>query len=370
MEMSDLNVKKEIKVNQEHNVSYINKESAQENEIVATLHIPYEHLKEWYNTRNRATTDSGSYIQLLNSEILGSGLIKIDEGCERIEGRLRRLTSEAKSKYKTVKGGVAYQKLGNTTKQLAVLKGEIVSFQQLEADITALREKNENLEGDNEILKSKCQQLYSELVQAHVQEETATRNLQAAYVDIEKLRHENSALHEKIEILSNLANCENKSGKISEVSNRQQYRKIRVVKTRIEQALWFAESFGLTLDEVSLIDDMGKPHTISFGEKTKKNYQHLPEKEQDKVKAILFIVDKFCIGDAAYHELTLSGNGEDLPRSYLVKQCRGNLNDLCHIERTPGLASGAQLDFKDELITVLRKHIVSLKSKKIIPCTV
>lgn len=82
----------------------------------------------------------------------------------------------------------------------------------------------------------------------------------------------------------------------------------------------------------------------------------MPETEQKKIKEVLLIQDKFCIGEAAYHELTMIASGETLPRSYLVKQCKDSLNQLCHIERTPGNIEGAQVDFYD----ALRKEIKNM----------
>ena len=76
------------------------------------------------------------------------------------------------------------------------------------------------------------------------------------------------------------------------------------------------------------------------------------------MKSVLFVVDKFCIGDAAYHELTMCIGGEDLPRSYLIKQCKDDLNKLCHITKTPGAAAGAQLDFDAKLESVLKKQVI------------
>ena len=94
-----------------------------ESEIVATIHIPLEYLKRWYNRKDRAASsdrENPPYVQLLNSEIIGKSLIKIDEICERKEGKLRRLECEPKAKYIIAKGGVAYRRLGNITKQLVV----------------------------------------------------------------------------------------------------------------------------------------------------------------------------------------------------------------------------------------------------------
>ena len=61
----------------------------------------------------------------------------------------------------------------------------------------------------------------------------------------------------------------------------------------------------------------------------------------------LFLLDKFCVGDSLYHELTMVMDG--LPKSYLVKQRRDQLNDICYIISTPGEAEGAQISFTDLL---------------------
>jgi hypothetical protein len=75
------------------------------------------------------------------------------------------------------------------------------------------------------------------------------------------------------------------------------------------------------------------------------------------VKEILFITDKLCIGEAAYHEITMTDGGEGLPRSYLVKQCKKHIGSLCHVTRTTGKEEGAQLDFQTELKNIIRKQV-------------
>ncbi|CAB4041932.1 Hypothetical predicted protein, partial [Paramuricea clavata] len=52
----------------------------------------------------------------------------------------------------------------------------------------------------------------------------------------------------------------------------------------------------------------------------------------------------------------LPGN-EELPRSYLIKQCKNDINKPCDITRTPGPAEGAQLDFLKELESVIQNQI-------------
>jgi hypothetical protein len=50
--------------------------------------------------------------------------------------------------------------------------------------------------------------------------------------------------------------------------------------------------------------------------------------------------------------------GESLPRSYLIKQCKEELNKLCHITRTPGVPVGAQLDFNTELQSEIKAQVI------------
>ena len=48
---------------------------------------------------------------------------------------------------------------------------------------------------------------------------------------------------------------------------------------------------------------------------------------------------------------------EGLPRSYLIKQCKDDINKLSHIVQIPGTAQGAQLDFQTELESVVQDMV-------------
>ena len=61
----------------------------------------------------------------------------------------------------------------------------------------------------------------------------------------------------------------------------------------------------------------------------KKGFNDLSGDDQDKVKSVLFLLDKFCIGE--FHELTnMCSGGKDLPRSYLIKQCKDDFKTTCN----------------------------------------
>ena len=83
-----------------------------------------------------------------------------------------------------------------------------------------------------------------------------------------------------------------------------------------------------------------------------KQYSSLSDKHKCKVETVLFLIDKFSVGDAFIHELSMAVNG--MPKSYLIKQCQDKLNSTCLVKPTPGTEPGAQVSFKESLINKLR----------------
>ena len=64
---------------------------------------------------------------------------------------------------------------------------------------------------------------------------------------------------------------------------------------------------------------MAQTTRFSYEKSQKKSFNDLAEEAHDKLKSVLFaVLNKFCIGDAAYYEGTICTDheGEDLPRSY------------------------------------------------------
>ena len=100
-------------------------------------------------------------------------------------------------------------------------------------------------------------------------------------------------------------------------------------------------------------DNSGKTPSITYQGQGTKSFKELSKEDQ----AIIYLTDKFCIGEAAYHELTLASGRDGLPRSYLVRQSKNHLNELIHI----GTAEGAELDFERELQNTITK-LVSISS--------
>ena len=175
--------------------------------------------------------------------------------------------------------------------------------------------------------------------------------------EIQDLKQQNHSLEDYIEGLGQDLEFKNKGGKLSEVCERQQRRKVTELKSSVEKALWFAKTFGLDLQSAIFKDEHGANHNLTYSEKVRKCYKDLAEADQQKVRNVLFILDKFCIGDQAYHELSMLPGNEELPCSNLIKQCKDDMNKLCDITRTPGPAEGAQLDFLKELESVIQNQV-------------
>ena len=87
----------------------------------------------------------------------------------------------------------------------------------------------------------------------------------------------------------------------------------------------------------------------------KHKYSKLSEDDKAKVESILYLIDKFGVGDEFVHELSMTTDG--FPKSYLFKQSRTELNKSCIINSTPGKAPGAQHSFRQLLTDQVQQMV-------------
>ena len=326
--------KDRVRVDTNHCLTHANKQCV--SEIVLTVHLPYESQRKWGDVRKKASLlhsgTSCSYIQMLNTFVYANCGYRVKQNCQRVEKRLEKACSEIKRKF-VGKSGAAYRTLSQQDLHLALKFNELMTVGEVESALATEKERCESIKKTN-------QELNQSLSEAAVVNQAKTEELSKAQREVEELACENKCLKDYVEKLGQNLNFENGGKVISEVSERQQRRKLSELKTHTEKALWFSKTFGLDIQNVSFVDEKGTQHAFSYKPKEKRAYKELSEEDKQKVKNILFILDKFCIGDAAYHELTMLCEG--LPRSYLIKQCKDDINKLSHIVRTPGTAQGAQ----------------------------
>ena len=75
-----------------------------------------------------------------------------------------------------------------------------------------------------------------------------------------------------------------------------------------------------------------------------KAYESLLEEEKEKIRTILYFMDRFSLSLKRYHELTQVEKA--LPRTHLMESCARTQDRKWNVQRTPGRAQGAELPFK------------------------
>ena len=116
----------------------------------------------------------------------------------------------------------------------------------------------------------------------------------------------------------------NTGREFSVLSTRQQSRKLSQLKTAVEKALWFVESFGLDVQSITVKTSEGKPIELPMHEST-------TDENDDSVRQILYLLERFGVSDEFYHELSMAH--PSLPRSHLVKKSRQLLTETIELKR-------------------------------------
>ena len=158
--------------------------------------------------------------------------------------------------------------------------------------------------------------------------------------------------------------------------------RVKELGSRAQKALAFTELFGLQLKSLQLSDKEGHRYSYSISsegsepntqptsspqdtpdDNTPNKYKHfnnLAEEEKAKVESLLFLMDKFSVGDTFMHELSLVI--EDMPKSYLIKECRDKISSTCAIYPIQGSAQGARISFTESLTNKLKLMVSDFAS--------
>lgn len=268
------------------------------------------------------------------------GWFSIRRDCERVEALLSKKAYVINSVYRQTTGRKK-KELDDKVYKVSIRRNETDTLESLTSELEKSRVELTEWKKKYHDLEAEKEKLYEEMKKERNNQEQ----------EITDLTH---AALEKRESL----NCQGK--KLHKLGPKQQARKLCHLKNKAQCALWFCRSFGLELLEIKLQDEEGVPYNLVYSTPTSSScgYSKLTEDEKNKVEQVLFLLDKFCVGDEVYHELSMILEG--LPKSYLVKQSRSELNKTYHIERTPGKFPGANINFT----STLSDHIRQLLTEK------
>ena len=267
-----------------------------------------------------------------------------------VNNTIAKIAGMVQNLYAKAKGGSKREELNSKVRRLHIFEGQTVSVASLREENEAIRDELEEWKQSYKDLKSETKQLFEEMYAAIQEKEKSLSDLQS----------------KNEELLNYIDKIENSDkpyeGKdISEVKKKS--RTLTAFMSRAKTALWFAKSFGLELQSLTVSElKTGLKHTLTTEgqdpcSESSNGFDTLSEEEKSRVEKVLFLLDKFCVGDNFYHELTMVVDG--LPKSYLVKQRRSQLNDICHIISTPGEAEGAQMSFNDLLKERIKDYVES-----------
>ena len=362
--MSDiLNIHEQLKFNSkitftsEGCLNYVRRQDSKE--VLITLIIPVEILVKWRQIKNKFHVSFVDLLYLTNS--LPTCCFKLkQEAKDRIERRLNELCSLAVNSCAGISGNKRV-KILQKSKKLAIHRHEVEDVNQLLRKVACFEEEKTKLQEQIVSLEAKCESLVQDVLKLTNDKHHTTELEQS----LSNVHDENEQLQAYIQTLVDRDTCKhcdtsfaNRGSTYDKVSYTQKQRKLKELKTNMERALWFLESFGFNIESLSLVALDGEKVKLKYNASPKSAYQCLSQEDQDIIKSVVYIMDKFCVSDVAYHELSMVDQ-EGLPRNYLIKQCRQDLNKLCSITRTPGKWPGAQLSFCTELKHQLSKQVGS-----------
>ncbi|CAB4041448.1 Hypothetical predicted protein [Paramuricea clavata] len=347
--ISDPNLQRKLSI-ESLSLAYAKKSAVKE--VIFAVSIPYPLLKAWYNIVSTSNyTGKFAYTELLESCIPGHSFAITSEEAVRlhVNESLRKLASQVNADYGRSRGRKR-KDLESRAKKFHILDGKTVSVAEMKhktkiahdrqkgVEISGLQAKNEDLQAKNEDLQA------------------SNEDLQVKNEDLEAKNEGLQAKNE--ELLNYIAQLENEfsyNGKgISEVQKKS--RLLKTFMSRAEVALWFANSYGLKVESLTVCEiKSGTEHKLNIENANSRNshthgFENLSKEDQEKVEKVLFLLE-----DSFYHELTMLEN--DLPKSYLVKQRRDQLNKLCRLSSTPGEEEGSQFRLKDILTDKMRDFI-------------
>ena len=126
---------------------------------------------------------------------------------------------------------------------------------------------------------------------------------------IENLQTINEDLSSYVSTLENLAY---KGKDISKVSKKS--RTLKPFLSRAQSALWFATSFGLEVKSITVRETKpGESHSVTDRKtpeapdcqenRQTSGFEALSIEDKSNVEKVLFLLDKFCVGDSFYFGL-------------------------------------------------------------------
>ena len=131
--------KDRVRIDTNHSLRYIQKQSTLDKRIVLTVHLPYDCLKEWHCAQMSAHVERHSerlynVLDVLNEFLYKKTGFRVKRDSQRVKGRLKRICGEVASKF-TGKNGTAYRKLCLKESSMALELEDLETLSTLEDEV-------------------------------------------------------------------------------------------------------------------------------------------------------------------------------------------------------------------------------------------
>ncbi len=326
----------EIKISSEPS-PHLSSTYVRENKVVLSLSITNKFFLEI--DKYRKEFPDLCVLDILFSQLPSYLLLKKSQ---RLISRICDIVSEVKGKFREInrtKGSSARDAWKKNRHSVAVHKDEIENVSRFSHELTEVKR-------ELVVLQNKHTRALNELTQAQAEVKNLSSSKEQLEAELSKLKDENKHLHDYIKAASN------KGRPYDEVEKQQQTRKLLHFKREASKALFFAETFGLVPQSLELTSNKGEHVSIDFtNQPAHPKYHQLPEEEREKIQQLSHVLDKFAVGDNIYHELHMLY--DDLPTKTLLGQARDDLSQIFEIRRLPGGIDGAYISFKTEISRTL-----------------
>ncbi|XP_077863939.1 uncharacterized protein LOC100367812 [Saccoglossus kowalevskii] len=327
------------------NISQVTSSSQDNSDVLFALKLKWKTLEEWANELRGTTHEIElQYVALLDLSIEGHPVCLKKES-PRLGSLLRTRSQKVKKALSVIKNTKKKEEAREKEWKIHIYRSDIVSYNNIKTELKNLNE----MQSQN------------------------VRDLNTAKKQIIEEKLVNKHLEQYINTIQGKGLCNGRQ--LCDLKEKQKKRKLKTLKSKLEVSLWFMKSFGLTVQNLTATSDTNSDVIFNFvadniveekiqPESIRNNTvpdvaasEKLTSLSEDKLIELFelqHLLDKFCISNEAYHEMTMTTCGKQLPRSYLIKQCRKDLNDVTHIEPVPE-GYGAQRNFKDLLRKEIRK---------------
>lgn len=228
---------------------------------------------------------------LVNTDIIVRE--KVNETLSKIAGGVTQLYKKSR--------GRARIDLDKRVRKFHLFEGETKPIVDFHEEIKSVRDELREWKEKCTNLEEEKEKIYNEMSKA----------LEEKAKVVEHLQRSNKQLEEYAENLPKAVGVKSFHGKpVSEAK-----KKTRTMKTflsRANMALWFASSFGLELDTLKVKEhETGQVHIVNFQQENltqepisshdesgrASTFSTLPEGEKNRIEQILFLLDKFYVGD-------------------------------------------------------------------------